>query len=102
MTKCSYDVVVVGAGASGVPAAVAVARCGARVLLLEQSTEPGGTMTAGLGFPVCGLFENDVAHPPRLLNGGLSGEFFAAVCKEVRDRGGRGFDPLSLHNLKLL
>jgi hypothetical protein len=76
---------VVGAGASGVPAAVAAARCGARVLLLEQSAEPGGTMTAGLGFPVCGLFENDPAHTPRLLNGGLSGEFFAAVCKEDCD-----------------
>lgn len=85
MTNDAYDVIVVGAGASGVPAAVAVARCGARVLLLEKSAAPGGTMIAGLGFPICGLFENDTSRPPRLLNGGLPEEFFAAVCQEDGD-----------------
>ncbi len=36
------DVLVVGAGPSGVPAAVAAARQGARVILLEEDTLPGG------------------------------------------------------------
>jgi len=80
-----YDVIIAGAGAGGVPAAVAAARRGAKTLLLEQSTEPGGTMAAGLGFPVCGLFENDTFRPPRLLNQGLSEEFFTAVCNETHD-----------------
>ncbi len=83
--QMKYDVIIAGAGASGVPAAVAAARRGARVLLLEQSANPGGTMTAGLGFPVCGLFENDTSRPPKLLNDGLPAEFYAAVCEEDRD-----------------
>ena len=80
MTEQTWDVIVAGAGAAGVPAAVSAARRGAKTLLLEQRPAPGGTMTAGLGFPVCGLFENDTTRPPRLLNAGLSEEFFSAVC----------------------
>ena len=38
----SADVVVVGAGPSGIPAAIAAARAGARVILLEQDAMPGG------------------------------------------------------------
>lgn len=42
------DVIVVGGGTSGFAAAIAAARGGARVRLLEQSTYLGGTMTGGL------------------------------------------------------
>ena len=38
--KC--DVVVVGAGPGGVPAAIAAARQGAKVILLEEDNMPGG------------------------------------------------------------
>lgn len=37
-----FDVVVVGAGPSGVPAAIGAARAGAKVLLLENDAVPGG------------------------------------------------------------
>jgi hypothetical protein len=40
-----YDVVVFGAGVSGVPAALAAARCGVRVLLVEKTGLTGGTVT---------------------------------------------------------
>src|SRR5205814_9255090 len=40
----TYDVVVVGAGAAGFPAALNSARHGASVAILEKATEPGGTM----------------------------------------------------------
>lgn len=43
-----YDVVVAGGGTAGAPAAIAAARAGARVLLLETLPELGGVMTAGM------------------------------------------------------
>ena len=42
------NVVVVGGGTSGFAAAIAAARAGAEVRLLEQSSYLGGTMTGGL------------------------------------------------------
>ncbi|MBR5155625.1 MAG: FAD-dependent oxidoreductase [Clostridia bacterium] len=44
----SYDVIVVGGGISGVAAAVAAARNGVSVLLIEKSVNLGGLATSGL------------------------------------------------------
>lgn len=48
LEKQAYDVVVVGGGIAGVSAAVAAARSGASVMLLEKSIVLGGLATAGL------------------------------------------------------
>lgn len=46
----SYDIVVIGGGVSGSVAAIAAARCGARVLLVEEHGFVGGSLTAmGVG-----------------------------------------------------
>ena len=42
----SYDVIVCGAGIAGSMAAVAAARMGAKVLVVEEEGYPGGSMTA--------------------------------------------------------
>src|SRR5690606_9880839 len=47
-TEHDYDVVVAGAGMSGVVAAIAAARNGAKTLLLDRYTFLGGNATAGL------------------------------------------------------
>ena len=78
-TVLHCDVAVVGAGASGVPAATAAARSGRDVILLEQESGIGGAMVSGLGFPVCGLFEYNTKQPPRLVNEGLAKEFYEAI-----------------------
>jgi len=44
----TYDVVVVGGGTSGAPAAIAASRSGARTLVIEYLDELGGVGTAGL------------------------------------------------------
>ncbi len=50
-----YDVIVVGAGTAGFPAAIQAARAGAKTLLIEKNSMPGGTITmGGVDFP--GLF----------------------------------------------
>ncbi len=42
-----YDVLVAGAGVTGVVASIAAARAGARSLLLEESGVIGGMLTGG-------------------------------------------------------
>lgn len=50
-----YDVIVVGAGTAGVFAAISAARSGAKTILIEKTSLPGGTITtAGVDYP--GLF----------------------------------------------
>ena len=51
MKRYQYDVAVLGGGPSGVCAAVAAARSGARVLLVEQYGVLGGMSTMGLVAP---------------------------------------------------
>jgi hypothetical protein len=54
------DVLVVGAGASGIPAAIAAARAGARVILIDEDAYPGGAavdmgVSAYCGLPRTGI-----------------------------------------------
>ena len=55
MIREEYDVLVAGAGASGLCAAAAAAREGAEVLLIEQSGIPGGSNTQSLVGPLMGF-----------------------------------------------
>ncbi len=58
----TYDVVVAGGGPGGIPAAIAAAGEGARVLLVERYGFLGGLATAGLVAPILGhtAHESDV------------------------------------------
>lgn len=55
MNDGTYDVLVAGGGAAGVGAAVAAARAGARVLLVERHGYLGGLATSALVGTICGL-----------------------------------------------
>ena len=59
------DVLVIGAGASGIPAAIAAARGGARVILIEEDEVPGGApvdmyVAMLCGGPRVGIFKEMV------------------------------------------
>ncbi|MEX2562907.1 MAG: FAD-dependent oxidoreductase, partial [Nitriliruptoraceae bacterium] len=53
----SYDVIVLGSGAAGVPAAIAAAESGASVALIERGPIPGGELIGGL--PILGAANGD-------------------------------------------
>lgn len=57
----NYDVVVVGGGTTGCSAALAAARNGAKVLLVEKLPFPGGNMTSGL--PWLGFHQKNTHRP---------------------------------------
>jgi hypothetical protein len=63
------DVAVAGAGTAGIVAALAAARGGARVVLIESSDRLGGIAIHGLHRFVCGLFRTGGAHPGAPLHG---------------------------------
>ena len=52
-----YDVAVIGGGPGGIPAAIAAARQGAKVLLVEKNGFLGGNMAIGL--PLLGYLDKD-------------------------------------------
>lgn len=67
----SYDIVVVGAGPSGIGASIQAARNGSKVLLLEETDWVGGQMTAG-GVPT-------IDEGERIWSSGLFDEFITKV-----------------------
>jgi len=78
------DVLVVGAGASGVAAATVAAESGLEVLLLEQYGFAGGAAVAGLSGTLCGLYlarEGD--HEPTQIVRGFTQRFIDEL--ESRD-----------------
>ncbi|MFA5087668.1 MAG: FAD-dependent oxidoreductase [Candidatus Omnitrophota bacterium] len=77
--KC--DVLVVGAGVSGVAAAMAAFRKGARTLLLEQNDFAGGTVVLGMHRYLCGLY----SHPgSATINSGIARELVSDLRRMDR------------------
>jgi len=68
MTK-QYDLIVVGGGPGGLPAAIAAARAGLKVLLVERSAALGGLANSGL--PLLGFVDRAGDH----VVGGIPQEF---------------------------
>lgn len=76
LERMEYDVVVVGGGPGGLPAAIAAARQGAKVLLVERNGYLGGNLTIGL--PLLGYldqFGNQVIR-------GIAQEFVDALTEK--------------------
>ncbi|MBI5664924.1 MAG: FAD-dependent oxidoreductase [Nitrospirae bacterium] len=78
-TRC--DVLVIGAGVSGVAAAVAAARSGMKTILLEKDNFLGGIGYSGLLQHICGLYLNSRAVPEETLNDGIVREVVTRLQK---------------------
>lgn len=76
-SKGSFDVVVLGGGPSGIMAAAAAAKNGARTALVEQYGFLGGMATAGLVAPISVFRYND-----ELVVGGLPWDFIKKMEAE--------------------
>ncbi len=60
----AYDVAVIGAGAAGLAAALSAARAGARILLLDDGPEPGGSLLLSPDLSAgADLYGDDMAGP---------------------------------------
>jgi hypothetical protein len=84
LTAQPYDVLVYGATGSGVTAAVAAARAGASVALVEPGRFLGGMLTAGGGTPIEGTQETI---------GGYALEFYQRVGRQYGQRVSWAFEP---------
>jgi hypothetical protein len=76
-------VAVIGAGPAGVAAAVAAARAGARVVLIEATCRLGGAVTMGMHRCLCGLYGNAPASPTDTLNAGLQRQLVVLLLAEA-------------------
>jgi hypothetical protein len=79
-----YDVVVIGGGTAGVPAAIAAARGGSKTLLAERTSGLGGLMTSGM--PALGILDRQ----RNKVVGGIAEE----IVNELKEEG------LSFGNLR--
>lgn len=87
---CSYDVIVVGGGPGGIPAAIAAARAGMKTLLVERAAFLGGV--AATGLPILAFYDRT----GRQVVGGIGDE----LIKKLTAIGGSfdGHIPCPIHN----
>jgi len=74
------EVLVVGAGISGMSAAIKAYRKGANVLLIEKNNDLGGILREGVNNHICGLYANGKNMPRGTLNDGVAKE----VCSHLK------------------
>lgn len=78
----SFDIAVIGAGSAGIAAAVAAARRGASVCVVERSETVGGNATDSMVGTICGLSlcGANSRPEPRFDNPGFASEFAQSVA----------------------
>jgi glycine/D-amino acid oxidase-like deaminating enzyme len=76
-----HTIAVIGAGASGLACALAAARAGSTVILLEKTARLGGTVTAALIHTLGGLYDD----AGEFLNPGLPVELVERLLQASSD-----------------
>ena len=83
--KNSVDIVVLGAGAAGLAAAISAARTGASVILIDRRNGPGGTGGFSGLTTLCGLYDE----AGKFLNEGFAREFAEQIAEAPAQKQGR-------------
>ncbi len=73
------DIIIAGAGSAGVAAAIAAARQGLQVTLIEKNAFAGGNATAAEVGTICGLYHVQKNQPSQWLVKGFSRQFAQAL-----------------------
>jgi hypothetical protein len=91
------DVLVVGAGSAGIAAAVAAARKGASVVLLERHSFAGGKATGAEVGTICGLYNHSKQKESKYVCAGFAKEFAERLSR--MDSSKPLSNPMGLHYL---
>lgn len=99
------DVVVLGGGSAGIAAAVAAARKGLQVVLIERNAYPGGKATAAEVGTVCGLYRFNKKENAEFLVKGFAREFAEALqhasdSKPLHNSDGLHYLPYNIESFK--
>lgn len=78
-----YNLIVAGGGLSGVAAAVAAARDGLSVLLVEKSGSLGGALSGSLVYPFCPYYTEENGEVTKVVNAGLFSEMIKRHNKKI-------------------
>lgn len=79
--KTTCDVLVIGAGSSGIAAAVTAARAGARTYLIEKDSVPGGIAARLHLGTICGLYCSGDDGVPPFINEGFPAELATRLMR---------------------
>lgn len=74
------DVLVIGGGSAGIAAAIAAARNGSRVILIEKNAQFGGKATSAVVGTICGAHFRSSDPESRYVTQGFAKEFCEAVA----------------------
>lgn len=104
-TNLHTDVVVLGGGSAGIAAAVAVARRGLQVILIERNAYLGGKATAAEVGTVCGLYKFNKKENAEYLVKGFAKEFAELLqgwsnSKPLHNSDGLHYLPYSIESFK--
>lgn len=91
-----WDVIVVGGGPSGCAAAIAAAREGAKVLIIESTGSLGGMGTSGLLNAWCPFTDKE-----KIIYKGIAEKVFMEAKKGVPHASGFDWIPINTEYLKL-
>lgn len=73
------DVLIVGGGSAGIAAAIGASRNGAKVMLIEKSSQLGGKATQSIVGTICGAHYRSTNKTSRYVTEGFAKEFCEAV-----------------------